>query len=410
MFKGIVIDTPRRRKQNVVLPLMVLFLTCLAFPFAIILRIEFIFDGSLTNFVVLESLNLIDTTPFYPETALTKKSFIIQGNKEKIDKYVNNVGGRKITAWVFMQLSSLSRTNITYYVLQNVYVNPAGGWSDGRSIIQYPQMVGVPRFNTKSGPVTQRVDDLICLGNEWCYVFAHFVLDVLSYLVYIPLEVRKSSYFLILSTSSVYREFLTQLDIEDSKILCPGRSFIFASRFHTIISSESIHGCFVEGLPKVSETIRKKFKCENVKPEFLGFYNRPKNRNRHILEFPELVKACQKHFEGNIDVRELAEYKSLEEAVKQYSPIKIFFSPTGSSIINCMFMAENTGIVCCLGDLNDPPAECAAKVLHKWMITVAVPGMKHHAADKGSLPHESAIKSIEAVMYAIEHQEWQNNL
>lgn len=408
MFQTVQVVRPRRRQNlslyySIAFLLEFLYISIILFiKTDIIFKFDF-FKGSLPEINIENSMSF-DLCPIYYQ-----KKFTHPYDHSKNNYYIKNAGGHDLHAWVYMARSSTERLRISYYVIENVYVNSAGGWTFDNIEVQYPQSIAVPRFNSKNGQVRRIENDVIALGNGWCRVFAHFVYDVLAYLVFIPIDIRKRAKFLLLSHSEIYREMVTHFDIPNENIEYIGNDFVFALKLHTVIAAEPIHGAMIRGIPAVREVFRKDFNCDSIESKYLGLYNRAPNQVRHILEFDEFEKHCREKLESIIPILRISDYSTLKEAVTTYASLKILLGPTGSGLSNMIYMRPKTGIVCCLGDLNDPPVEACAEVLEMWLITVRVPGMEHHGNQKGSLPHDITIKAIKNVLYAVKHQKWEHN-
>lgn len=398
-----------RHKQNMLYLAPAVALTISLYTLFVMLGSDILISFSFSNRNLLSEIDISDAIDFDKFSIHYEKLFYEEADHQNNRYYVKNVGGKDIKAWVFMSMSSMERLSIKYYIFENVYACAAGGWTVDNIEIRYPQKVVVPRFCTRKGVVMGRYQDVIVLGNDWCYVFAHFVYDVLSYLIFIPEDVRKIATFLILSSSSIYHEMVTHFGVPSDNIICTNHQFVYATRMHTVIANESIHGAMIRGLPEVSRILRSKLKCENIESKYLGLYNRHPRTNRHILEFDKFDEKCREHFKGIIPVLRIHDYNNLKSAVTTYASVKILVGPTGSGLTNMIYMRSKTGVVCCLGDLNDPPAESCAEALQIWMITLHIPGMGHHSGKKGPMPIEIGIKAIKNVMYAVQHQKWEND-
>ena len=251
MFEGTRVESRRpnpRKFQNYTIVLAFLIIISL------ILRnfnFDFKFMYKFKEIQIKTYINITGNEDFNIADAVFYKKYIIQGNHKSDQKYIQNLVGNDIKMFVYFDHTSLQITNCTFYHFNNVYVNPAGGWTKGYNAI-FPGSSTVPRFNTKNGPVSHKFNEVICIGNDWTNVFAHFVLDVLSLVEYVPVEIRKRSKFLLLSSSKVYHEMLIHFDIPMENIICPGQSFIFANNFYTVISQQSIHGALIGGLQNLS--------------------------------------------------------------------------------------------------------------------------------------------------------------
>ena len=334
---------------------------------------------------------------------------IIPTNEKENSKYLLRT--REITSksLVCFIMSSLNRDNATYAVIPNVYVTPSCAFGSENIIMNYTTDVfsSMIHYVVSNGPVIGRYKDVICCNNQWCSVFAHFLFDTVASLFFIPEEIRKVSKLIIIDPTPMYIQILYALDFYPNQLLFPRKNeFVFAERLHTVFNPELIHGNIICGLPWIHQKIRKKYEADKIEPFFLGLYNRPEKRHRHLENFENFTHICKQRYNNVYVIPYL--HTLLEECVKCYASIKILFAPTGSNLANMLYMKEECGIVAACGDLHDVPMEACAQILHMWMICFDVDGLLHHKISHASIDPFIAIKAIEIVRFAVDNKKWKS--
>ena len=134
------------------------------------------------------------------------------------------------------------------------------------------------------------------------------------------------------------------------------------------------------------------------------------SKKRSIINFEEVKSYVKENFPSYNRVHFPDTFDTFEKTVKKYSLVKFYFSGTGSSMINVIFMNQNTGAVYFIFNFYDPPILLISNIFRIWTKCFKV---YHHDHNRDNCLFTKELLdqlkfTIIDVMYSIRTSKWKN--
>ena len=197
--------------------------------------------------------------------------------------------------------------------------------------------------------------------------YGHFLRDTVSMFFFIPHEIAKTSYFAISTDSYAIKDVQSILEasgIDESRLLyIRPKTFYHCKNLYIAYSfSQSAYGFAF--LPKFKHTILNYYKIKSVPLNYVLHQRRSSKRS--IINFEEVKNFVKMNFPVYNWVHFPDIFDTFERTVREFSRIKFYFSGTGSSMMNIIFMKQDTGAVYYIFNFYDPPVLLISNIFRIW--------------------------------------------
>ena len=247
-------------------------------------------------------------------------------------------------------------------------------------------------------------DSVVFPTSIWGENFGHFFSDVLPTLLFVPGEIMNKSYIMLQYHPYGSIRFLEILGINKSKIMHTHKRFIQVNNLYVPKTREWLMGQFTYGYPRMAYILREKLGLEKIVPTQYILANR--ERKRRLNNFNDVVCTIKNTF-SNITWDLLnCSFSDIYHIGTSLASAKVFFSPCGSNIHNCILMHNNTGVCLAMGDRVDIPNYVSIYLRRVWVIGYMNKNIKHHNTHGGNCSIPTTIFCIDKLLYAVHNQKW----
>lgn len=240
--------------------------------------------------------------------------------------------------------------NHTFAEIYYVYVNGIGGIVINNYVYSpkdIPNWKFLERLKALTGSVVAHYPQVIVLGyNECTKKFGHLVEDVFQPLLMMPQDVIDNAYLLCIGLEPILTEFLDLYNFpKDKRISLKDNEYISCDKVYIFIKPLIYLNFYGKSTQKLKMFFDEKFNLSRINATQYFLSNRQYKAPRYIKNFNDVCRAV-KHKYPNINWVVLQDKNlPLRESSSIWASILFLFMPTGSNIVNCMFMKDNTVIV-----------------------------------------------------------------
>lgn len=293
--------------------------------------------------------------------------------------------------------------NCTYLVLRDTCVNRNFGLIYENQFIVYPGQLG---RDAGSGTIVGIYENVIALGHWYSECFGHWIYDTLVPLMVIPVEVRMSSHIIACQNRKLAKETLMILGFTEEQIIyIKSREMVFGYQVHTVINPTTHLAHWSTALVNLSELLRKRLNLSSNPPTKYVLMNRNLGMTRHIKNFADFVNEVKNQLPQYPWEIFPDPFPSVAESAHQWNNVRVIFSPTGSNIVNMIFMRAGSAICVAMGDKVPWPELAHAHIKSIHISGFSIIGMKHfnQQSNPASIQIEAGIVALKRAIFAQEH-------
>ena len=298
--------------------------------------------------------------------------------------------------------SGMVREIVTVLLYQNVFFNAWEtvattkeriGFYDDDSIQLSPKETGNDIY-----------DNIIVIYSVHGSTFGHLLHDILPILIKLPQDLYNRSYISLNNMPETLFQITDVLGYPREKFVLNRDNYLFARNLYVYKTFEPINGLHVSGCPLLQKVLRKKFDLEKIEPTRYVISNRDGNRMiRNFKEVSEEILTKIPNIPWEIVV---IPYHCIAEYAKILATVKVWFTPCGSNACNAFFMKSGTGICLSMSQNIDMANFAICYSCNQWAIGFINVGIEHFNLGGGMCTIELAIKSLNALLYAMKHKSW----
>lgn len=202
-----------------------------------------------------------------------------------------------------------------------------------------------------------------------CYhaTYGHFIRDAVSMFYFIPSEIAEKSYFSLSTDCYEINDIMSILSasgINENRItFIEPKTFYYCKNLYMVYGfTQAAYGFAF--LPKFKKNILEYYGIESTPENYV--IHRRGGAKRAINNFKEVCYFVKANFPEYGWTLFPNVFPTFRQTVVQYSRVKFYFSSTGSSMTNIIFMKENTGAVYYIFDFYDPPVIFVSNIFRIW--------------------------------------------
>lgn len=294
----------------------------------------------------------------------------------------------------------------THYRLERAYVSFNGAVGLDENTIFQPTDF---ERNATNASVVGHYREVIVTGYLWAtYNFGHSFEDFFTPLFLIPEEIRRRSHIIVFSMPFLYNTLLDLLGfLPDRRIYLPKNKgeYISADILHCFANRTFYISQWGPNTYRFKRFLHEKFELDKITPSEYCFTNRPKGKRRHIHNLDEVINSAKAKF-PTIDWKFIPDnHTNLIECARDFKKIKFLFSPVGSNICKCIFLADNTVVICVTA--NFPENSLAGFCLSCKLFELQYDSISAHHLGYGSpINVNDALFYIEKCLKVLETGNW----
>lgn len=302
-----------------------------------------------------------------------------------------------------------------YYILhlKNMFVASTRELSDG--INYYVQSASFPDkfiyifLFEKEVTHLKSVENVIPIFDK-CAVYYGDCIRSCVLLVILPTELISISFFTMPNYASfnIIRDIFYTLNLTFNYIMMDKRDLIYARNVYMIENENVVNNHFNQLSIELSKKIKESLGLKNVSNNNFVLFNRAKTGQRYLKNFLSLCKEIKQHFPDIPWCIYPPKFKNLRITVEKFMQIKFFFAVVGSNGVNLMFTEKNSGAVI----ISTLTHDMVFFILFLFDIACEVilsVSFTHNTRYGIFCPSSIVFRSIENVIYYLEHKKWKNN-
>ena len=289
-------------------------------------------------------------------------------------------------------------------------------------LFNYTHIYGIPtlhndlvNYNTpeKYGSVNisgETYDSLIVSFIPWPHVYGHVIKEITSMYYFFPEDIIRRSHYVINNDSfrvKYLREILTSAGINMSKVAFLDPNNFYYTRNIYISYSFYPNGYSFGFILKLKKNILSHYNLKYENPSSYILHRR-KNYARSINNFDFVYKNIQSTF-PNITWEIMPNtLDTFIETLKIFIRAKFYFSATGSSMMNILFMKKGMGCAYYFFNSIDPPVIITSIVSNIWSACFEIPNLDHRISNChfSMSDIKNLVNTFKKVFYAIEFKRW----
>ncbi|EAX93424.1 hypothetical protein TVAG_104690 [Trichomonas vaginalis G3] len=262
------------------------------------------------------------------------------------------------------------------------------------------------RYGACHGPVLNHYTDVIGIGFVEIDVYGHFIMDVMSPMLCIPLDIRKRSVVVLTPGSMKYSHLLRIIGIEGPIIALERDQYVFATNLYTCWDPRAHGGWSGPPLYRLSRVFQEHCNVTNAVPKYVGFHKRTDGR-RIVSNIFDIMEIAKTKYPKEEIIKIPDSFDSFEAAGKFWSELKIVVSAAGSNLMNVMFMRPEQCVIqngC--SDLFNYAITLEIYVFQQFQIILTSPKMRHYVWESGVVNQTEALEALDIAFYAIKNKKF----
>ena len=314
------------------------------------------------------------------------------------------------TSAFFFYPMVIAREFSTFIHIENAYCSPIKEIASQKHLIKlYERQITF--YKNDQAFVEHGYKNIIFLYSTWGNVFGHFIHDSLTALLKFPKDLIDKSMIMISFNYDIACQYFDLFNISRDKLLYNKSYWYFAKNLYLHYSYERCLGYLSITFPRLITLLREKTGVNNIVGHRYIFSNRPKGR-RHVdnlEEFYNMTKFQFPEYEWEFD--RSFNYHNLSEISHTFATFKLLITPTGSNVVNVMYMNKNytTGVCLIFANTVDHVVLTYFLVMEQWGNGFSNK-WGHQQWDKEKncdIPY--GLTCIRRLLYALKYKKWPNS-